>query len=74
LRRSGTPGIATFSALFTGDNATQRPFVVRVVPGALDAPIRVFGLGTIKAQELFRVGFEGLAGWPRCGSGCRATG
>jgi hypothetical protein len=74
LRRPETQGIAPFSAFFTGDYATQRPFVVRVVPGAHDAPIRVFGLGTIKAQELFRVGFEGLAGWPRCGSGCSATG
>jgi hypothetical protein len=74
VRRPGTQGIALSSAFFTGDNATQRPFVVRVVPGAHDAPIRVFGLGTIKARELFRVGFEGLAGWPRWGSGCSVTG
>jgi HlyD family secretion protein len=38
--------------------ATQRPLAVPVAPVARDVPIRVFGLGTIEAQVLSRVGFE----------------
>lgn len=38
--------------------ATQRPLDVPVAAVARDVPIRVFGLGTIEAQVLSRVGFE----------------
>lgn len=37
---------------------TQRPLAVPVAAIARDVPIRVFGLGTIEAQVLSRVGFE----------------
>jgi HlyD family secretion protein len=37
---------------------TQRPLAVPVAPVARDVPVRVFGLGTIEAQVLSRVGFE----------------
>ena len=38
--------------------ATQRPLAVPVAALERDVPIRVFGLGTIEAQVLSRVGFE----------------
>jgi HlyD family secretion protein len=38
--------------------ATQRPLAVPVAAVMRDVPIRVFGLGTIEAQVLSRVGFE----------------
>ena len=37
---------------------TQRPLAVPVAEFARDVPIRVFGLGTIEAQVLSRIGFE----------------
>lgn len=38
--------------------ATVRPLAVPVAAVARDVPVRVFGLGTIEAQVLSRVGFE----------------
>lgn len=37
---------------------TERPLSVTVVPPEHDVPLRVYGLGTVEAQVLSRVGFE----------------
>ena len=38
--------------------ATQRPLAVPVAVPATDVPVTVFGLGTVEARILSRVGFE----------------
>ncbi|MFN7000439.1 MAG: biotin/lipoyl-binding protein [Elioraea tepidiphila] len=59
LSRILTVGIA-LAAVIAGAwwYATQRPLAVPVAAVMRDVPIRVFGLGTIEAQVLSRVGFE----------------
>jgi HlyD family secretion protein len=37
---------------------TERPLVVQVVSAEQDVPVRVYGLGTVEARILSRVGFE----------------
>jgi HlyD family secretion protein len=36
----------------------ERPLIVRVAPVEKDVPIQVFGLGTVEAQTLSKIGFE----------------
>lgn len=59
LRRLLIP-VALLAAVAAGGwwYATQRPLAVPVAAVERDVPIRVFGLGTIEAQVLSRVGFE----------------
>jgi HlyD family secretion protein len=42
----------------TGIYLRDRPLTVRVAPIQKDVPIQVFGLGTVEAQTLSKIGFE----------------
>ncbi len=49
------------AALVIGGGAvflTQRPLMVTVVRAEKDVPLRIYGLGTVEARVLSRVGFE----------------
>jgi HlyD family secretion protein len=47
-----------FVAGGTGMYLRDRPLIVRVAPIEKDVPIQVFGLGTVEAQTLSKIGFE----------------
>lgn len=51
-------GIAAIAIAAGAVFITQRPLSVTVVQSETDVPIRIYGLGTVEARVLSRVGFE----------------
>lgn len=59
VRRTLTLAAVVAVALAAGGWAlTQRPLAVTVVAAETDVPLRLYGLGTVEARVLSRIGFE----------------
>lgn len=62
MGKKWTSIIATIAALLLAGGAgmylRDRPLAVHVAPVEKDVPIQVFGLGTVEAQTLSKIGFE----------------
>ena len=59
MRKSLIYGAAAVFALGAGALfLTERPLEVTVVAAETDVPLRIYGLGTVEARILSRVGFE----------------
>lgn len=59
MRKSWILAAAAGAALVVGGLfVTERPLIVTVVTAETDVPLRLYGLGTVEARVLSRVGFE----------------
>ncbi len=59
MRKTWFLGLAAVLALAAGGwFLTERPLIVTVVQAETDVPLRLYGLGTVEARVLSRVGFE----------------
>ncbi len=59
MRRTWVYGAVAVVALVAGGwLLTERPLTVSVVTAETDVPLRLYGLGTVEARVLSRIGFE----------------